>query len=98
MANVNVIVRALYKIIAVASSVMMVTQLKIAPAIIPLPIIGIVINANVFSFEEPRLIEASSMVIGICCKIATDERIVYGMRRMTKATTIMVTVPVKTTG
>ena len=32
--------------------------------------------------DEPRLAEASSTVMGICCRIATLLRIVYGIRRM----------------
>src|SRR5690554_411499 len=77
---------------------MIVTQDNIAPAITPVAIIGIVILKNVFSFEAPKLMDASSIVIGICCNIATEDRIVYGILRMTRAITIIKTVPVSTNG
>jgi hypothetical protein len=41
------------------------TQLRIAPETMPLDIIGTVTRKKVFIFEAPRLMAASSMVIGI---------------------------------
>ena len=78
------------------SSVIMATQLKIAPATIPLAIIGVVIRKKVFIFEAPKLIAASSVVIGICWSTATLLRIVYGVRRIHMAIIIIAMEPVST--
>src|SRR5690554_1415783 len=77
---------------------MIVTQLRIAPLIIPLPIIGMVMVKKVFILLAPREMAASSMVSGICCSTATEERIVYGIRRMISARTMIVAVPVSMSG
>ena len=77
---------------------MMDTQLKIAPAKIPLAIIGTVILKKVFSLEVPNEIAASSMVIGICWSTAIDDRIVDGTLRMVIAMTIIAMVAVNTNG
>ena len=61
---------------AVDSSEIIVTQLKMAPATMPEDIMGTVILKKVFIFVLPRDRAASSMVMGIWCKIATEERIV----------------------
>lgn len=76
MDTVNVFVFPVYRIIAVDNSVIIVTQLNIAPDTIPLAIMGMVMAKNVFILEVPRLMDASSMVMGICCKIATLDRMV----------------------
>jgi len=52
--------------IALESSVIMVSQLRIAPDIIPFDIIGTVILKKVLIFDAPRLIAASSVASGIC--------------------------------
>ena len=88
----------LYKIIAVDNSVMIVTQLKIAPDNMPFDIIGTVIVKNALSFDEPKLMAASSIDIGICCNIATEDLIVYGILLIHKAITMMIAVPVNTNG
>ena len=80
------------------SSLIMVTQLKIAPETIPAVIMGTVTLKNDFIFEAPREMAASSILIGICCRIATEERIVYGSRRITRATTMISMVPLNITG
>ena len=77
------------------SSVITETQLRIAPAIMPLLIIGTVIRKNVFGFEVPRLMAASSILRGICCSVATLLRIVYGILRIHIAIIIIAAVPVK---
>ena len=84
--------------IAVESSLIIVTQLRIAPETIPAVIIGTVILKNDFIFVAPREIAASSILIGICCKIATEDRIVYGSLRMTSAMTIISIVPLISNG
>ena len=58
------------------NSVSIVIHDTIAPEMMPLIIIGTVILRNVFSLEQPRLSAASSTVKGICCKVATELRIV----------------------
>ena len=77
------------------NSVITETQLRIAPAIIPLLIIGTVIRKKVFGFEVPRLIAASSILSGICCNVATLLRIVYGIRRIHIAMIMIAAVPVQ---
>ncbi len=54
------------------------TQDRMAPEIIPDSIIGVVILAKVLRRLLPKLSAASSILGAICCKLATDERIVYG--------------------
>ena len=66
----------MYRIMAVDSSLIMVTQLRMAPEMMPEDIMGTVIWKKVFIFGLPRERAASSMVMGICCKIATEERMV----------------------
>ena len=80
------------------SSVTMAPQLRIAPEMMPLDIIGTVILAKVFSLEAPRLIEASSMLGWICISVAVAERIVYGIRRTTRLRIMIVMVPVSAKG
>ena len=58
----------------------------------------VVILKNDFIFVAPREIAASSILIGICCKIATEDRIVYGSLRMTSAMTIISIVPLINNG
>ena len=70
----------------------------IAPDKIPFAIIGTVIVKNALSLEEPSEIAASSIDIGICCNVATEDRIVYGIRLITKAIIMIATVPVKASG
>ena len=73
---VSVMLRLLYRMIELESSVTIETQLKMAPERMPLLIIGTVIETKVFSLLVPREIEASSMLIGICINVALAERIV----------------------
>ena len=80
------------------SSVTMATQLRMAPERIPFDIMGTVIFTKVFSFDAPRLIAASSMLIGICINVAVAERIVYGIRRIAKDMIMMAIVPVRAMG
>ena len=75
MASVKVWVRTVYRQMAVDSSVMMVTQLRMAPEMMPFAIMGTVIWKKVLALEEPSEMAASSMLMGICCRMATDERI-----------------------
>ena len=98
MASVSVCVRTVYRQIAVESSVMMVTQLKMAPEMMPFAIMGTVTRKKVLAFEAPSEIAASSTVMGICCRVATELRIVYGRRRITKAITMIIMVPVRMSG
>ena len=58
------------------SSVMMAIQLSSAPEMIPLAIMGMVTLKKAFSLLLPREMAASSMDMGICCKVATEERMV----------------------
>jgi hypothetical protein len=51
---------------AVDSSLIMVTQLMMAPEMIPAAIMGTVILRKAFSLELPRLSAASSTLRGIC--------------------------------
>ena len=95
---VKVIVRLLYRMIELDNSVTMDTQLRIAPEMIPLDIIGTVIFTNVLSLEDPRLIAASSMLRGICISVALAERMEYGIRLMVNETIMIAIVPVRTKG
>ena len=95
---VSVIFLLLYKIMELESSVTMETQLKIAPDTIPLDIIGTVIRLNVFNLDAPRLIAASSILIGICWSVAVAERIVYGISLITNEISKIQMVPVKASG
>ena len=65
-----------YRMMAVDSSLIMVTQLRMAPEMMPEAIMGTVMRKNAFILEAPSEIAASSMLMGICCRIATDERMV----------------------
>lgn len=56
----SVSVWTVYRKIVALSSVMIATQVRMAPEMTPGPIIGIVTRKNVFKFEAPRLIDASS--------------------------------------
>ena len=76
MASVRVWVRTVYRQMAVDSSVMMVTQLRMAPEMMPLAIMGTVILKKVLALEAPREMAASSTVMGICCSVATELRMV----------------------
>ena len=76
MASVKVWVRTVYRQMAVDSSVMMVTQLRMAPEMMPFAIMGTVIWKKVLALEEPSEMAASSTVMGICCRVATELRIV----------------------
>jgi hypothetical protein len=60
----------------VLSSDIIVTQLSIAPEITPGNIIGSVILKNVFKFDAPKDIAASSILKFIWCKIAALDLIV----------------------
>ena len=65
----------MYSKIAEASSEIMVIHDKIAPEMIPADIMGMVILQNVLILLAPSDRAASSIVMGICCKVATLERI-----------------------
>ena len=66
----------LYRMMEELSSVTMATQLKIAPEKMPFAIIGTVIFTNVLALDAPRDIDASSMLMDICIKVAVAERTV----------------------
>ena len=55
---------------------------RIAPEMTPDIIIGTVTLKNVLKSDAPRLMDASSMLGEMFRRIAEDERIVYGIRRM----------------
>ena len=76
MATVRVLVLPVYRMMAVDSSLIIVTQLRMAPEMIPEAIMGTVMRKNAFIFEAPSEMAASSMLMGICCRMATDERMV----------------------
>ena len=57
---------------AVDSSLIMVTQLRMAPEMMPEAIMGTVMRKNAFYLEEPSEMAATSMLLGICWRIATD--------------------------
>ena len=75
-------------------SVMMDTKLRIAPETMPLVICGTVTLMKVLIFDAPRLMAASSVLIGICIIVAVADRLVYGIRRIASAMTMMAMVPV----
>ena len=52
------------------------TQLRMAPEMMPLDIMGTVILAKVFSLLAPKLMDASSMLMGICIRVAVADRMV----------------------
>jgi len=58
------------------SSVIILIQESRAPERIPLIIMGMVTAKKAFILLLPREIAASSMDMGICCKIAMEERMV----------------------
>ena len=74
-------------------SVIIETQLKIAPATIPLDIMGTINFVNVVNLEAPRLVAASSIDSGICIIAAVVERLVNGSRRITRAMIMIHIVP-----
>ena len=84
--------------IELESSVRMVIQETIAPEMIPRIIIGTVILMKVWNLLQPRLSAASSTVSGICCRVATELRIVYGILRIAIAMIMIAIVPVRTSG
>ena len=94
MATVIVLVLTLYKRIEVESSEIIVTHDKIAPEMIPESIIGVVILVKVLRRLLPKLSAASSMLGEICCKLATEDRIVYGSLLTDKDMIKMKAVPV----
>ena len=59
---------------------------------------GTVILAKVLTLDAPRLIAASSMLMGICISVAVAERIVYGIRRIANDIIIIAIVPVSAMG
>ena len=79
-------------------SVIMATQLNIAPLIIPLLINGTVILTSVFNFDAPKLLATSSIDRGICINLAVADRIVYGILLMTKFKIMTQIVPVNAQG
>ena len=93
MAIVIVFVLPVYSRIEELNSVIIVIQLIMAPDMTPAPIIGSVTRKNVFILEAPRLSDASSTLIPVCLRIAALERMVYGIRLIVNATTIMAPVP-----
>lgn len=95
---VSVIFLLLYKIIELDNSVTIETQLSIAPLMMPLLIIGTVILTNVLSFDVPRLIEASSILSGICISVALADLIEYGILLITNEAIMIAIVPVSTMG
>ena len=80
------------------SSLMIVTQLMIAPAQTPGSIIGTVTRVNVVISDAPSEIAASSMLGLICPSAAALERTVYGMRRTLNAMIMMSIVPLMRIG
>ena len=98
MLIVRVMVLLLYRITPDDISVIMDTQLKIAPEIIPLDIIGTVIPIKVLAFEAPRLIAASSMLMDIFIMAAVAERLVKGIRLIVKAMIMISKDPVRAKG
>ena len=64
----------------------------------PLAIMGVVTLKKVLSLLAPSEIAASSVLMGMPCSVAVAERIVYGIRRMTSAMTMMAMVPVSAKG
>ena len=66
----------LYRKIPLETSVMMETKLRMAPEMMPLDIWGMVMSTKVFSLDAPRLMAASSVLMGICIMVAVAERLV----------------------
>ena len=64
-----------------------------APAKIPLNIMGIVILTSVLNLLAPRDSAASSMEIGICDSMATEDLMVYGILLTHMAMTMIAAVP-----
>ena len=75
------------------SSVIRVTQLMMAPANIPLNIIGMVTLTRVLNLPAPKDSAASSMDSGIWERIATEDLMVYGILLTHMAMTMMAAVP-----
>lgn len=95
---VSVIVRLLYRITPEDISVIIETQLRIAPDIIPLDIIGTVILIKLFALDAPRLIAASSILVGIFIIAAVADLLVKGILRIESAMIMMSSEPVSTKG
>ena len=95
---VSVIVRLLYRITPDDISVIIETQLRIAPDIIPLDIIGTVILIKLFALDAPRLIAASSILVGIFIIAAVADLLVKGILRIESAMIIISREPVSTKG
>ena len=68
--------RLLYRMAALDTSVTMDTQLRMAPEIMPLDIMGTVTLKKVFILEAPRLMDASSTDSGIWMRVAVADRVV----------------------
>ena len=79
-------------------SVIIETQLRIAPDIIPLDIIGTVILIKLFALDAPRLIAASSILVGIFIIAAVADLLVKGILRIESAMIMMSREPVSTKG
>ena len=95
---VSVIVRLLYRITPEDISVIIETQLRIAPDIIPLDIIGTVILIKLFALDAPRLIAASSILVGIFIIAAVADLLVKGILRIESAMIMISSEPVSTKG
>ena len=79
-------------------SVIIETQLRIAPDIIPLDIIGTVILIKLFALDAPRLIAASSILVGIFIIAAVADLLVKGILRIESAMIMISREPVSTKG
>ena len=82
----------------VDSSVIIMIHERIAPEITPDIIIGTVTLKKVLKSDAPRLMEASSMLGEMLRRIAEEERIVYGIRRIVYERIIMNAPPVSSSG
>ena len=87
-----------YNIIEAPSSLMVAIQLKIAPETIPGSINRAVTVKKVLTGGTPKLIEASSKLGSICCKIALEDRTVNGIFLIIYATIKINEVPAKKNG
>ena len=77
-----VAVRPVYSMTLDPNSLIVLIQLKMAPDMIPGNIKREVTVKKVLIGDTPKLIDASSMLGSICCKMALEERTVYGILRM----------------
>ena len=87
-----------YSKIEALSSVIMESQLIMAPDITPENIIGVVTLKNVLKRLAPKLIDASSTLKSICLRIAAELLMVYGNLLITYAMTMIINVPLKAKG